>query len=503
MARIATSTSRSRPRRVLFRADASASIGIGHLERCLALAAGVAGQGIESWFAYRRMAGDPADRIAAIGYPVVGLEGPASGEMAEIGSHVPADIRRRPFAALVLDHYDLGAEWLNEARQLATRRVVIDDLAERSLSCELLVNPNLGVAAADYASLVGPATRLLLGTRYALLRPPFRAARAAGRRPAGAVENVLITMGGSDPSDATGIALRAVRSALPTARIEVVVGALYAGEPVGGPGIQVHRAIGGEAMAGLMMRADLAIGAGGTTSWERCTLGLPTVIVRLARNQDAIARRLDEAGAAADAGAVERLDVAALSGLVRRLADDRPRRETMGELAWNLVDGRGVERVAHHIDGVRVRRATMADARLLWRWANDPDTRAASFTSEPIPYPDHVRWLRDRLADRSCLLFVGWNGAGPLGQVRFDGRGDEAEVSVSVAPEHRGTVGGLLLESAIRRFWRRSPRINLVAQVKVGNEPSRRLFLSAGFREVGEHQGVLLYHASALADATS
>jgi UDP-2,4-diacetamido-2,4,6-trideoxy-beta-L-altropyranose hydrolase len=255
-------------------------------------------------------------------------------------------------------------------------------------------------------------------------------------------------------------------------------------------------------MAGLMVDADLAIGAGGTTSWERCALGLPTVIVRLAGNQDAIARRLDEAGAAVDAGAVELLNVATLSGLVSRLAEDRSRREQMSERAWNLVDGRGVERVAHHLDGVRVRRASMADARLLWRWANDPDTRAASFTSEPIPYPDHVQWLRDRLADRSCVLLIGWNSAGPLGQVRFAGREAEAEVSVSVAPEHRGTVGGLLLERAIRRFRRLSPRVDLVARVKIDNEPSRRLFEGAGFRLAGQRRGVLLYLAGAAADAT-
>ena len=174
----------------------------------------------------------------------------------------------------------------------------------------------------------------------------------------------------------------------------------------------------------------------------------------------------------------------------------------MSERASSLVDGRGVERLAHHLEGVRVRRATMGDARLLWNWANDPDTRAASFTPEPIPYPDHLRWLRDRLGDRSCLLLIGWKGAGPLGQIRFDSRGDEAEVSVSVAPEHRGTVGGLFLESAIGRFRRAKPRTAILARVKIDNEQSRRLFERAGFRLVGERKGILLYHASALADAT-
>jgi UDP-2,4-diacetamido-2,4,6-trideoxy-beta-L-altropyranose hydrolase len=487
---------------VLFRVDASESIGTGHVVRCLALSPELERRGIEPWFACRPGAGDPTSQIEASGYPVIRLEGSSSTELAAISGRVPHDARHRPFASLVMDHYGLGAEWLNGARKLAARRLVIDDLADRSLPCEFLVNPNLGVVPGDYAGLAAPTARLLLGTRYVLLRPPFRAARAASRRPAGAVGTVLVTMGGSDPSGATATAVSAVRSALPNARIDVVLGALYRGQTIEGPGIQVHRAIGGEAMAQLMTDADLAIGAGGTTSWERCAIGLPTVIVRLAGNQDAIARRLDADGEAVDAGPIERLDVAALSGLIRQLADDRSKREAMSDRAWDLVDGRGVERVAHHLDGVRVRRATMADARLLWRWANDPDTRAASLNPEPIPYPDHLRWLRDRLADRSCLLLIGGNGAGPLGQVRFDGREADAEVSISVAPEHRGTVGGLLLESAVRRFRRWMPQASLLAQVKIDNGPSRRLFERAGFRLVGERRGVLTYRASALADAT-
>ena len=468
--------------------------------RCLTLAQELARRGIEPWFASRLLPGNATHQIVSSGYTFISLDSPFSAEGAAISSRVPSEIRRRPFSGLVMDHYGLGADWLNRAKRLATRRLVIDDLADRSLPCELLVNPNLGSAPGDYSSLVAPATRLLLGTRYVLLRAPFRAAHAASRRPAGEVGNVLITMGGSDPSDATEIAVTAARSALPSARIEVVLGPLYPGDPVGGPGIHVHRSIAGEAMAHLMANADLAIGAGGTTSWERCALGLPTVIVRLARNQDAIARRLEVAGAAVDAGPVERLDVAALSHLVRELADEPTRRQAMSERSWELVDGRGVERVGHHLDGVRVRRAAMADARLLWFWANDPDTRAASFAQDPIPYPTHLRWLKDRLADRSCLLLIGENGAGPLGQVRFDTRENDAEVSVSVAPEHRGTVGGLLLESAVHQFRRQGPQTRLVARVKMDNEPSRRLFEHAGFRQVREQRGVLLYHASASAD---
>ena len=493
---------RDRLRRVLFRVDASDSIGTGHVVRSLALASELERRGMEPWFASRRATGDRVGQIEGLGYPVIPLIGSVADDLASISARAPCGTRRRPFCTVVVDHYGLGEEWLNSARKLATDRLAIDDLADRSLPCEVLVNPNLGVEPVAYTGLVTPATRLLLGCRYAILRPPFRAARAALRRPTGPVENVLITMGGSDQFDVTSAAIAAVQSALPAARIDVVVGDTHTGGPAPRPGLRVHRAVGGAKMAQLMMAADIVVGAGGTTSWERCALGRPSVIIRVASNQDQIARRLDAAGVAVDAGPADQLETAVLANLIRRLADDVAGRKAMSDRAWEIVDGRGVERIAHHVDVVRVRRATMADARLLWNWANDPDTRAASLKPEPIPYPRHVSWLRDRLSDRSCLLLIGENGAGQLGQVRFDYRESDAEVSISVAPEHRGTVGGLLLDSTVRRFRSTSPRTPLSARVKVDNGPSRRLFERAGFSLVSEDRGVLLYRTPSMADAT-
>lgn len=491
---------RLRTRKVLFRVDASVSIGTGHVVRCLALADELARRNLDPSFASRR-ASDRNDQIEDGGFPVMHLEGPDSNEWATINMQISRDARRRPLHALVLDHYGLGAEWLEGAQQVTARRVVVDDLANRILPCEILVNPGIGVERADYENLVPRTARLLLGPRFVLLRPSFRAARDTRRRAMAAVGTVLVTMGGSDPLNVTSTAIRAVQAALPAARIEVVLGALYRGDPVGGSGIRVHRAIGDAAMAQLMTTADLAIGAGGTTSWERCALGLPSIILRLARNQDAVASRLDAAGVALDGGPAEEVDVDKLSGLIRRLTGNKRARQRMSDRALDLIDGRGVERVAHHVEGVRVRTATSADARLLWRWANDPETRLASFHTELIDYPDHLVWLRDRLADLSCLLLIGWNGAGPLGQVRFDKGDAEAEVSISVASEHRTTVGSLLLESALRQFRMRSPRLNLVAKVKSDNGPSRRLFERAGFRLTDERRGVLRYHLSASSDA--
>ena len=486
---------RRRERRVLFRADASPRIGSGHVVRCLALAAELERRGTPTVFATRDGPGSLSDLMAAGGSSVIALHAHPEGEVAEIAACTPGPEAGR-YPALVMDDYELGDDWLRRSRGLARRRFVIDDLANRQLPCEVLVNPSLAVSADEYADVTQPGTELLLGTRYALLRPAFAAARAAGPRPAGAVTRILVSMGGGDPWGASVRAVAAARSAVAEARVDVVLGALHAGPREFGPGVEVHEAIDAAAMANLLASSDMVIGAGGTSSWERCCLGRPSIVVRVAANQDANVDRLAAIGAAIDAGPVDALDTERLAGLIRGLAANTAARRAMIDTAWKLVDGRGVERLANHIEGVRLRRATMKDVRLLWEWANDPGTRAASLHPDSIPFADHERWLRDRLADRSCLLLIGENGAGRLGQVRFDRRDEGVEISISVAPEHRGTVGGLLLASALRRFrtWSSDPEV--YARVKVDNVPSRRIFERAGFHLAAERYGVLTFRAS-------
>jgi L-amino acid N-acyltransferase YncA len=291
--------------------------------------------------------------------------------------------------------------------------------------------------------------------------------------------------------------VEAVRSTLPDATIDLVPGASDIGDLARRSAIRVHRDLDDAAMVRLMLSADLAIGAGGTSSWERCALGLPSISIRLAPNQDAVIESLSAAGATVDAGRFEDLTITGLARQVASLAQNDATRRSISENAWRLVDGRGAIRVAHAIDGVRVRQARFGDARTLWEWANDSETRAASLDTRPIRYAHHREWLKAVLGDRDRLLVIGWNGAGLLGQVRFDTRGSDTEVSISVAPEHRGTVGRLLLAAGIRRYRRDHPDPGIVARVREGNQASRRLFEGAGFFYLSADRGVVRYRLGA------
>lgn len=132
------------------------------------------------------------------------------------------------------------------------------------------------------------------------------------------------------------------------------------------------------------------------------------------------------------------------------------------------------------------RKAQMGDAELLWRWANDPDTRRNAFSTAPIPYAEHLAWLEGRLRSEATSIWIFSHGPAPVGQVRFDLTGDVAEISIVVAPEQRGRgYGKAMLPEAVRRLREeRGEAVRPRALVLKQNARSLKLFEACGFREV-------------------
>ncbi|TAM59480.1 UDP-2,4-diacetamido-2,4,6-trideoxy-beta-L-altropyranose hydrolase [bacterium] len=305
--------------RAFVRADSSRYLGTGHVMRCLTVAQALRRRGIEATFIARRLPGDITALIEERGWlvrrlPGIGPAASASGQLARLRAALTEDAVLTLAAIgeeqgwLIVDHYALDARWEAALRPRVRGIVAIDDLADRPHVCEGLLDQGLHAdAAARYRGLVAPHTRLWLGPAYALLREEFMlAARAAVPRD-GAIRRLLITLGGSDPRNLTAAALAAVAAlAAPDLAIDVVVPpsnphresvARRAAEM---PNVTLHGYV--EHMADLMGAADLAIGAGGTTAWERCALGLPSIMLVLAENQAEVARNVAAAGAAWNLG---------------------------------------------------------------------------------------------------------------------------------------------------------------------------------------------------------
>lgn len=323
-------------RRAVFRLDASPTIGGGHACRCLRLADSLAGFGWRCTFAVGPATTATVPALAASGHAVQVVNGD------EAGGPGPADL-------LVVDHYQRDREFESRCRAWADMVVVIDDLADRPHDCDVLLDQTFGRDPADYLPLVPSGCEVLVGPRWALVDPAFAKARphalAERRERAGRVDRVMVTMGLADPRNATALALDGLEASGLDVAVDVAVGSAsphLAAVRARAVGVHVDAAD----MAGLMARADLCLGAGGTTAWERCALGLPAVIVAQAANQDLVCARLAEAGAVDYLGPVDRISPRDLGSRLARLAGDPERVLAMAERAAAICDGRGTRRLA-------------------------------------------------------------------------------------------------------------------------------------------------------------
>ncbi|MCU1764189.1 UDP-2,4-diacetamido-2,4,6-trideoxy-beta-L-altropyranose hydrolase [Pseudomonas protegens] len=327
--------------RVAFRVDASVNIGIGHVMRCLTLADALSMGMVECHFICRGTPESVSALIADKGHHVHALpaltkgsvQAPASSvfkehgpqlahcQWLEVSQQQDADesvviLRELQPDWLIVDHYALDARWEQAVRPLCGKLMVIDDLADRAHCCDLLLDQNLGRQAADYRAWVLPHCEVLAGSKYALLRPDFAQLRdySIERRATPRLGQLLISMGGVDKDNVTGRVLDALKNcALPDdCRIWTVMGAAApwldsVREQCARMPVPTEVLVNISDMAQRMADSDLAIGAAGGTSWERCCMGLPTLTVVIAENQWSGARALANAGAGELLGTVEQI----------------------------------------------------------------------------------------------------------------------------------------------------------------------------------------------------
>jgi UDP-2,4-diacetamido-2,4,6-trideoxy-beta-L-altropyranose hydrolase len=358
--------------KVAFRVDASLQIGTGHVMRCLTLADVLWGAGAQCHFVCREHPGNLIELIRQRGYGVNAL--PASSrtnindeQMVEdhlnyvtwLGADWTTDAEQTKVGVgetavdwLIVDHYALDIRWEKMLRPVCRRLMVIDDLANRAHDCDLLLDQNLGRDERDYDQLVPNSCTLLMGPHYALLRPEFAALREVSlrRRAIPQFKHLLITMGGVDQADATSKVLEALKECpLPSdLNITVVMGqhapwlehVKYVSAQMPLP-TEIKCNV--ENMAQVMAYSDLAIGAAGSTSWERCCLGLPSMIGVLADNQIYIADALQAAGAAKTFVVNE--EMTTLRAVLAALADDPGEIARMSRCAANIADGVGANRI--------------------------------------------------------------------------------------------------------------------------------------------------------------
>lgn len=485
--------------RVLIRADASPTIGSGHIARCLTLARALRQMGAHVAFACRLLPGHRLDSLAAEGFETFALPDryPDEDPQQAIEAMLPwqADIaalgqaleQHAAFDWIIADHYGLDHHWQTAARRWAPRIGAVDDLATRTYSVDLLLNQNLSGTPEAYASLLAPGCQTLLGPRFAMLRDEFRCPAIVIKPRA---KRVLVNFGGFDATRQTHHAMLALTD-FHDLEVDFVAGAdnpaweQMQALAASRPNWRLHRFV--SDFYRLMTEADLFVGAGGGTSWERAAMGLPTICIAVSNNQQANSEVMATSGAHVFLGAREQVSVEQLRQAIGFVAGNQGLRQSLAERSRQWVDGRGAQRVAAALAGavLSVRKATLDDVRLLFDGRNAEAVRRWSLDSRSIDWQAHQAWLAASLSNEQRLLLIAEAGDGPVGVLRYDLHGVSAEVSIYLFEGRFGLGWGRALltcgEAFMMAHW---PQVHTItAQVLPANRPSLSLFREAGFTQ--------------------
>jgi UDP-2,4-diacetamido-2,4,6-trideoxy-beta-L-altropyranose hydrolase len=489
----------------VFRADASPAIGGGHVTRCLALSEVLQRIGWKTSFACSPETVATIYRLRKSDNDVLVLED---------SKNEPAALRRHwPDGAdwLIVDHYGLDSRFEKACRPWAEKILAIDDLADRDHDCDLLMDQTLGVRPSSYAKRVPATCHILLGPDYALLRAEFFLSRwksIANRRHR--LKRVMISAGMTDFGNITARLLQASAASGLELVIKVVLGGtspyiadiMAQTETITGATLSVDA----NDMADQLARCDLVIGAAGSSSWERCCMGAPSLMVQTADNQNSAAAALSGAGAAYLLGDSETFETDVLVKILQELDQHPERLRNMSEAAARICDGRGALRMAMFTSpersrnggAVSLRPVGEEDADRILEWQRHPETRRHA-RNPLVPDPtEHEEWLHDKLADPDCLLNIVLHDGAPAGLLRLDKLEDRREqgvpvheVSIITAPAHHRQG---IARAALALGRRLLPESALYGEVLEGNAASHALFQRAQFtRNGGAYTAAPLY----------
>jgi len=346
------------------RADASVKLGAGHIMRCLTLADELTKHGQSCFFICRDLPGNLIFLIKQKKYKVYSLnntdilshtgnkiysgfddENHGRDQEQDACDTICAIKKIRNIDWLIVDHYHLDEKWHKLLRPFVKNIMIIDDLANRNLDCDLLLDQNLyDDMASRYDDFVPAGSRRLLGPDFVLLRTEFLSEKKKLRRRSNTLKRILVFFGGSDPTNETAKALAAIKLLnYSDLQVDVVVGKTN-------PHANAVREICKEMqsftfhcqisnMAELMGKADLSIGAGGSAIWERSYLGLPTITIVTADNQLAVTEMVARMKAHIYVGRSEDVSVKQLSRVLQEIKKDPDSLGNMGSRALELMKG--------------------------------------------------------------------------------------------------------------------------------------------------------------------
>ena len=356
----------------IFRVDSSSIIGSGHVMRCLALAEALDSLGNSCTFISRNLNGNINNLIKDKKFSLIELPNPKkdfkdnkeikhSSWLETSWEHDAEEtieiLKNMNYDTLIVDHYALWLPWEKKIKDYIKKIFVIDDLGDREHLCDHILDHNLGTGEEKYTGLIPKNCKTMFGTKYALINQRFLTYRdySANRKNLSPSKSLLINFGGGDPKNYITKIIDAINIyKLPAdISIEIILG------PINSKDINLDKAIKNipnkihlhkykENMAEFLSNIDLVIGAAGSSSWERCCLGVPTIMFSLAYNQNEIGVALSKSGSSVLMTDDDIKNGKLISKVKNLFSSDAL--EIMSEKALQLVDGKGIERVIRELN---------------------------------------------------------------------------------------------------------------------------------------------------------
>lgn len=544
----------AQPWTVAICADASRQIGSGHLMRCLSLARALRQIGAEVRFYYAAWPGHADTWLNAQGFHGELLDFAVDNFLADEDAKDSANVWsplwqqqyghacvkawqpwlqslntqatssvHRTIDWCIYDNYGLAADFVKVIKPSCRQLMAIDDLANREHPVDLLLDQNavFGMQTRYQTMLPADCTQLL-GPQYALLRPEFYSssmpitAQTSSARSYQRVNRILVSIGGSDTVGLTErlCKLLFAQQVFADISLDVVVGCAY--EKI----TELTELIAARAnsrlfvqtneMASLMRQADLAIGAGGSSQWERALTHLPSLVVAVADNQQPGCEYLQHLGAIQYLGRVEQVSDELLLNAITNIIENKDLRQALAERAYALmaiaqndaspsatqVLYSGAEKVARKMSflstlaTLALRQAETADAELLFTWANDPYVRAMAFSKAPIAWATHLAWFEQKRQDASTDIWICEQFGQAVGQCRLNAITPLiGEIHLNLNPACRGLgLAAAMIAKACQASIARHQWQEIHAVVKLSNHASLRAFIRAGFQPTRQEQ---------------
>jgi UDP-2,4-diacetamido-2,4,6-trideoxy-beta-L-altropyranose hydrolase len=459
-----------------FRADASAEIGIGHVMRCLALANHLLKEKHSTLFICRSIPETLKCQIRKAGHDLIILKpSQLTINSDDYSTWLRASQQQDAQETinildkinnhwLIVDHYGIDHKWEKYLRAYTDHLMVIDDLANRKHDCDILLDQTFKRETKDYNALLNSDTFLLLGSKFSLLRDEFHndteKVLELRNKNLPSKSDVLVMLGGTDPSNLTSRCIKTLKRNQNIEKIIVILSnnavhlSKITNEYQSDRQLTIH--ISPKNISQIMLDVDVAIGASGTSSWERCATGLPSVSIVQAENQRLIAKNLQENGIATT---IEQDEIEVkLNKHVNNWLSNSEKYKNAVDSGLAICDGKGVKRVFKALTllrQVKLRIATEDDSDIYFQWANHTSIRQYAFSKDSISYDKHQQWFINKLNNKNSYLFVGLIKERPIGQVRFDRekKGNSYLIDIHLNPEEAGKgYGTFLLFNALLKL---------------------------------------------------